>query len=302
MRWSSAVLSVMRTSSCRMPSRLSSSQSPPGEGSTVPLSSSPSKVPPVTVAMRRRPYGVSPTSVMLGSTVRLSVNRWEVRSVGSVMIASNPCRAAGPVGFAQFAFHDLADGAARQRIAELHGSEPLGLAELAVRPVADFLFRGRGAGPAHAERHRRFAPLIAWDADHRHVDHVRMLQQQHLDVGGIDIEATGDDHVLLAVEQDDETVLVDATHVARLEEELALVVEPEQIARLVGLLVVALHHQLGAAGKLAHLALRQHLALLVEDDDLAAQARLAHGVQLVRIEVGDQGAARSALGQAVDFD
>src|SRR4029453_10603743 len=124
-----------------MPSRLSSSQSPPGDGSTVPLSSSPSKVPPVTVAMRRRPYGVSPTSVMFGSTVRLSVNRWEVRNVGSVMVASNLRRAAGPVGLARFPFHDLADGSARQRIADPHGSQPLGLAELAVRPVADLVFR-----------------------------------------------------------------------------------------------------------------------------------------------------------------
>src|SRR5918994_1268231 len=214
MRWSSAVLSVIRTSSCRMPSRRSSSQSPPGEGNTVPLSSSPSKVPPITVAMRRRPYGVSPTSVMLGSTVRLSVNRWEVRNVGSVMvIASNLRRAAGPVGLAQFAFHDLANGAARKRIAELHGSKPLGLAELPVGPLADFVLRRRGAGPAHAKRHRRFAPLLARDADHRHVDHVGVLQQHDLDVGGIDVEAAGDDHVLLAVEQDDETVLVDATHV-----------------------------------------------------------------------------------------
>src|SRR4029450_5130406 len=143
------------------------SQSPPGDGSTVPLSSSPSKVPPVTVAMRRRPYGVSPTSVMVGSTVRLSGNRWEGGHVGSVMVASNLRRAAGPVGLAQFAFHDLADGAARQRIAELHGSQPLGLAGGAVRPVADLVFRGGGAGPAHAERHRRFAPLLARDADHR---------------------------------------------------------------------------------------------------------------------------------------
>src|SRR5829696_1008753 len=287
MRWSSAVLSVMRTSSCRMPSRLSSSQSPPGEGSTVPLSSSPSKVPPVTVAMRRRPYGVSPTSVMLGSTVRLSVNRWEVRNVGSVMvIASNLCRAAGPIGLAQFAFHDLANGAARKRIAELHGSEPLGLAELPVRPAADVVLRGRRTRPTHAECHGRFAPLLARDADHRHVDHVGMPQQQHLYVGGIDVEAAGNDHVLLAVEQDDETVLVDATHVTRLEEQAALGVVPEQVARLVGLLVVAPHHRLGAAGELADLALRQHPALLVQHHDLAAQRRRADRMQLVGMEIG----------------
>jgi hypothetical protein len=42
-----------------------------GDGRTVPLSSSPSKrAAGVTVAMRRRPYGVSPTSVMLGSDRR----------------------------------------------------------------------------------------------------------------------------------------------------------------------------------------------------------------------------------------
>src|ERR1044072_2419023 len=120
--------------------------------------------------MRRRPYGVSPTSDEFGSTVRLSVKRWEERSVGiGSVVASNLRRAAGPVGLAQFAFHDLADGAARQRFAELHGSEPLGLAELAVRPVADLVFARRGAGPTHAERQRRFAPLLARDADHRHV-------------------------------------------------------------------------------------------------------------------------------------
>src|SRR6478672_3961963 len=135
MRWSSLVLSVMRTSSCRMPSRRNSSQSPPGAGSTVPWSSSPSKVPPVTVAMRRRPYGVSPTSVKFGSTVRLSVNRWEERSVGSVIVPSDLGTAVGPVGLAQLALHDLADGTARQRIAKLHGDQPLGLAELAVGPV-----------------------------------------------------------------------------------------------------------------------------------------------------------------------
>src|SRR4051812_7830004 len=117
-----------------MPSRRNSSQSPAGDGSTVPLISSPSKVPPVTVAMRRRPYGVSPTSVMLGSTVSDSVNRWLERSVGVLMEASNPGGAAGPIRLAQLAFHDLADGAARKRVAELDIHQPLRLAQLAVRP------------------------------------------------------------------------------------------------------------------------------------------------------------------------
>src|SRR6266446_10055795 len=202
-----------------MPSRRSSSQSPAGVGKTVPFSSSPSKWPPVTVPMRRRPYGVSPTSVKLGSTSSESVNRCEERSVGSVMVASDLGAAAGPVGLAQLTLHDLADGAARQGLAELHGGQALRLAELPVGPFPDLVPAHRGTVAAHAKRHRRFAPLFARDADHRYVHHVGMPQQQPLDVGGIDVEAAGNDHVLLAIEQDDEAILVDLAHVARLEEQ-----------------------------------------------------------------------------------
>src|SRR6516225_6571530 len=263
-----------------MPSRRSSSQSPAGDGSTVPLSSSPSKWPPFTVAMRRRPYGVSPTSAKSGSTSSVSVKRCAERSVGSVMVASkrlsDSSAAAGPVGLAQLTLHDLADRAARQGLTELDGDQPLRLAELSVGPFLDRVLGWIGAIPSHAEGHRRLAPLLARNADHGDIDHVRVLEQQHLDVGGIDVEAAGNDHVLLAVEQDDEAVLVDPAHVARLEEQPAVLVVPEQVARLVVLLVVALHHDLRAPGELADLTLRQHPALLVQHHDLAAQARLAH--------------------------
>src|SRR5215468_2668279 len=111
---------------------------------------------------------------MFGSTVRFKVNRWEERSSGSLMVASNPCRAAGPIGLAQLAFHDLADGAAGKRISELDRDQALRLAELAVGPVADIVFAGGRAGTAHAERHRRFAPLLARNADHGNVDDVGM--------------------------------------------------------------------------------------------------------------------------------
>src|SRR5215510_9167087 len=57
----SSVSSVTRTSSCSTPSRRSSSQSPP-PSSTRPFIFGPSKDPPATRAMRRRPYGVSPRS------------------------------------------------------------------------------------------------------------------------------------------------------------------------------------------------------------------------------------------------
>src|SRR5712691_5249684 len=140
--------------------------------------------------------------------------------------------------------------------------------------------------------------LPSWPLAHARTSSwvVGVPEQQHLDIGGIDVEAAGNDHVLLAVEQDDEAVLVDAAHVAGLEEQAAVLVVPEEVARLVGLLVVALHHHLAAPGKLADLALRQHLALLVEDHDLAAEPRLAHGMELVGMKVGLERAASTAFG------
>src|SRR3954468_14015322 len=120
---------------------------------------------------------------MLGSTVSDSVNRWLERSVGVLMEASNPGGAAGPIRLAQLAFHDLADGAARKRVAELDVHQPLRFAELAVRPPLDLGFADRGALAWYAERHRRFAPLLARDADHGDVDNLGMPEQQHLDVG-----------------------------------------------------------------------------------------------------------------------
>src|SRR5690242_18235593 len=135
-----------------MPSRRSSSQSPPGAGSTVPRISSPSKVPPVTAAMRRRPYGVSPTSVMLGSTVSDRVKRWFERSSGLLMVSSDAGAAAGPVGLAQLALHDLADDAARKRVAKLDADQPLGLAELGIGPGHDLGLAHGGAVAAHAQR------------------------------------------------------------------------------------------------------------------------------------------------------
>ena len=83
--WSSSVLSVMPDVEHRMPSRRSSSQSPPGDGSTVRVSSSPSKVPPVTVADAAAGATASPTSVKFG--VDRQAQREEVRGaqVGAVM-------------------------------------------------------------------------------------------------------------------------------------------------------------------------------------------------------------------------
>src|SRR6185312_17474993 len=104
---------------------------------------------------------------MSGSTVSDRVKRWFERSSGFVMVASNAGAAAGPIGLAQLALHDLADGAARKRVAKLDADQPLGLAELVVGPRHDLGLTDRDAVAAHAQRHRRLAPLLARNADHR---------------------------------------------------------------------------------------------------------------------------------------
>src|SRR5579885_3718965 len=98
---------------------------------------------------------------MVGLTVSDSVNRCEERRVGSDMGTSNLGAAAGPIRLAQLAFHDLADGAARKRVAEFHSRQPLRLAETAVGPFPDLGLGDRRAVAAHAERHRLLAPLLA---------------------------------------------------------------------------------------------------------------------------------------------
>jgi hypothetical protein len=127
-----------------------------------------------------------------------------------------------------------------------------------------------------------------------------VLAQQRLQVAGVDVEAAADDHVLAAVEQGQEAVGVEAPDVAGADEALARGVEPLGLARLLGLAVVAGHH----AGRVAH-----HLAglaggtraRLVDQADVVALGRPAHGVQLVGVQVGFEDAGAAAFGHAVEL-
>ena len=79
--------------------------------------------------------------------------------------------------------------------------------------------------------------------------HGRVLHQRLLDLGGVDVEAAGDDHVLGPVDDEEEAVVVEVADVAG--------VVPAVRRRLGGglrVLVVAGHHQRAAHDDLAALA------------------------------------------------
>ena len=82
-----------------------------------------------------------------------------------------------------------------------------------------------------------------------------MGAQDGLHLGGIDVHAAADHHVLAAVEQHHESVFVEASDVAGADEAVALRVVPLGLGGLGRLLVVAGHHRARSADHLAGFAL-----------------------------------------------
>src|SRR5918993_775635 len=116
----------------------------------------------------------------------------------------------GPVQLAQFALQDLPDGAPRQLLDQVHRGQPLRLAYLLVEPSQEVRTADAMADRRHDEGDRRFTPLLGGYTDDGHVDDRRMATHDRLEVARIDVEAAADDHVLLAVEQGQEALRVEA--------------------------------------------------------------------------------------------
>ncbi len=129
-----------------------------------------------------------------------------------------------------------------------------------------------------------------------------MRGQDVFDVGGVDVEAAGDDHVLLAVPEHHEAVFVEPAHVAGADEALAPGVVPLGRAGGLGPAVIADHHAGATAHDLTGFATRQFAAFLIDHAHVAAAGGRAHCVQLVRIQVGLQDAGGAAFGHAVVLD
>ena len=114
------------------------------------------------------------------------------------------------------------------------------------------------AGRLDDERRDELAPLLVGDADHGDLGDVGVLEDGVLDLDRRDVLAAGDDDVLLAVRDRDVAELVDRPAVAGVEPAV-----DDRPRRRLGLLPVALHHDVAAG---------EHLALVV-DGHLAADRR-----------------------------
>src|SRR4051812_12365640 len=108
----------------------------------------------------------------------------------------------------------------------------------------------------HDERLEHLTPIIVRDADHRSIRHRWMCEQYLLDLARINVDAAGNDEVLLAVDKIDVTFLVALGHVAGREP-----VAAKRGARLFGASPIAVVVIGGAAKELAHRAWRNLAAI-----------------------------------------
>ncbi len=145
------------------------------------------------------------------------------------------------------------------------------------------------------EGHDGFAPVGVGDPDHGDLSDTVDVDDLGLDLGGVDVHASGDDHVVLAVEQVQEAVGVEPADVAGSE-------PPAGQERLVvqGRIGVA-QEELRPPGHDLPVDSRAHLAVVVvEQADLVAGRQDAVGAgPLVQRVKGRAGADHRVLGRSV---
>ena len=143
--------------------------------------------------------------------------------------------------------------------------------------------------------HAHLAPSRVGHADHGGLHDLRELQQRGLDLGGVDVLPAGDDHVLVAVTDEEEALVVDRTGVAG-----AVPAVGQHLGGAFRLVPVAGHHVRPLHDDLAYLvriglaAVGAHHPHVGEEDRLAGRPHLPFGVGRV-----EHRAARGRLGHAV---
>ena len=155
------------------------------------------------------------------------------------------------------------------------------------------------AGFQHDECHGRLSPPIRGDAHHGGFGDGLVAGEDGFQIARVDVEPAGDDHVLLAIHQDEKAVGIEPADVAAADETLAARVVPFRLGGPLGALVVSVHDPGRVPDDLADLARRHFLAGLVDEANVVVRRRLADGVKLVGMEMGGQHASAAALGQAV---
>ena len=122
-----------------------------------------------------------------------------------------------------------------------------------------------------------------------------MGSQEVLDLNGVDVFPTGDDNVLLTVNQEDETVFVFLRHIAGEEPTVS-----QNFGSCLGVVVVASHQAGAANGQFTHVTARHIAAVFVHDTGFPTVPCLTDGANLVDVFHAQMDAARSdGFGKAV---
>src|SRR5207302_7231104 len=108
--------------------------------------------------------------------------------------------------------------------------------------------------------------------------------------------------VLLAIDEDEEAVDIEASDVAGADEAPAPGIVPRRLRREVGAPMVTRHHRGRVADDLARAAARELAAVLVDDADVVARRGLPDGMQLPAIDMRQQDAGAATLRHAVELD
>src|SRR6478752_5518653 len=208
--------------------------------------------------------------------------------------------AVGPVRVPQLALQQLARGLTRQLVHEIERARPLELGEPAAQVLHDRVAQrvvGRDAGPRLDDRLDLLPHVVVGDAEHRGVGDVGVGQQLALDLGRVDVHATRDDHVGLAVTEEQVALFVQVADVADGEEAVGVV-------RVVGLGLVALVLEVAGGHLHPHGAGRPRLALLtVVVDDLERRVRPDRADGAGELQpLGRGGERATTLGRAVVLD
>ena len=113
------------------------------------------------------------------------------------------------------------------------------------------------------------------DTHHRRLGHRGVRVEHVLDLTRVHVEAAADDQVFLALDDVEEPVGVEPPDVAGVQPAVA-----QGARRLLGQAVVAEHHVRSAHADLTRVADGKRAVVVIEDRDLDAGERLAHGAEL----------------------
>src|SRR6266436_3347980 len=158
---------------------------------------------------------------------------------------------------------DLADRALGQRVHETDLLRPLEAGQAALAERADVRGGRPLAAPEHDEREHALPHQLILHADHRGLGHLGVGVEDLFDLVRVDVESAADDQVLLALDDEEEAVLVEPAHVPGMQPP-----GPHRPRRLLRVAVVADHDAPPADADLAHLARGEPAVKIVQDRDL----------------------------------